>query len=171
MNNNLAGIDPEILRKGMRQWASGVTVVTSLSGGERYGMTVSSFTSISVDPPMVTVTLNNATRTKQLVDTTGAFAINLLSEGQEELSERFAGRVSDHVNRFDGVRVQYSPEDIPMLPDAAVYVLCRVVYTYAMANSTLYIAEVIRSVKAANHPPLVYFDRSYHRIENGHQTE
>lgn len=159
------------LREVMRRWVSGVAILTTGDHMQQHGMTVSSFTSISVDPPMVTVTLNNATRTKQLVDTTGAFAINLLSEGQEELSERFAGRVSDHVNRFDGVRVQYSPEDIPMLPDAAAYVLCRVVYTYAMANSTLYIAEVIRSIKAANHPPLVYFDRSYHRIENGHQTE
>ena len=162
---------PVELREVMRRWASGVAILTTGNRQQQHGMTVSSFTSISVDPPLVTVTMINTTRTKQLVDRTGTFAINLLSAGQGELSERFAGHLSDHGDRFKGLKVDYQFVGIPTLADAMAWVLCRVVHTYAMPNSTLYVGEVLHALKAGDHPPLIYFDRGYYRIENEHETE
>lgn len=162
---------PVELREVMRRWVSGVAILTTGDRHQQHGMTVNSFTSVSVDPPMVTVTMANNTRTKQMVDRVGTFAINLLSAGQEELSERFAGHVSEQDDRFAGLSVDHLFEEIPTLADAAAWVLCRVVHSYAMPNSTLYVGEVLHALKAENHLPLVYFNRGYHRIENEHDTD
>lgn len=152
------------LREVMRRWVSGVAILTTGRVENHHGMTVSSFTSVSIEPPMVTVTLNNTTRTKNLLDKTSTFAINLLSEDQKELSERFAGRVTEMEDFFQGLHLDFGEQEIPILSDAAACIECKVVHTYAMRNSTLYIGEVLRASKAENLPPLVYFDRDYHRI-------
>ena len=162
---------PVELREVMRRWASGVAILTTGDRQLQHGMTVNSFTSVSVDPPLVTVTMANTTRTRQMVDRVGTFAINLLSAGQEELSERFAGHVSEQDDRFAGLKVDYLFEGIPALAEAAAWVLCGVVHTYPMPNSTLYIGEVLQAMKAGDQLPLVYFNRGYHRIENEHETD
>ena len=151
------------LRDVMRRWASGVAILTSRSNDAQHGMTVSSFTSISVRPPLITVTLNSATRTKHLVDESGIFAINLLSEGQQALADRFAGRVSESEDRFHGLEVLYDANHIPMLAEAAAWLSCKVVHTYDMPESTLYVGEVLSARKTEDRPPLVYFNRDYHR--------
>jgi len=152
------------LREVMRRWPSGVAVLTSSTREMRHGMTVNSFVSISVEPPLITVTMNNDTRTKHLVDETEHFAINLLREGQQELADRFAGRVSEYEDRFSGLAVFIGSENLPLLVDAAAWLECRVVHRYAMPESTLIVGEVINARKAENSPPLVYFNRDYHRI-------
>lgn len=148
----------------MRRWPSGVAVLTVGTREMRHGMTVSSFTSISVEPPLITVTMNNATRTKHLVDESERFAINFLNEGQKSLADRFAGRISEGDDRFTGLAVLNGSENIPLLADAAAWLECRVVHCYTMPESTLYVGEVISARKAENSPPLVYFNRDYHRI-------
>lgn len=162
---------PVDLRDVMRRWASGVAILTTGDRLQRHGMTVSSFNSISVEPPLVTATMANLTRTKQLVDRTGTFAINLLAAGQEGLSEIFAGHVSEQDDRFAGLKVDYPLNDIPVIADAVAWVLCRVVHTYPMPNSTLYIGKVLQALKTGDHPPLIYYDRSYHRIESEHEPK
>ena len=162
---------PVELREVMRRWASGVAILTTGDRLQQHGMTVSSFNSVSVDPSLVTVTLANLTRTKQLVDRMGTFSINLLAAGQEELSEIFAGHVSELNDRFAGLKVEHPLDEIPVLADAVAWVLCRVVHTYPMPHSTLYIGEVLKAMKTGDHPPLIYYDRSYHRIENEHEPK
>lgn len=152
------------LKEVMRRWPSGVAVLTSGTKEVRHGMTVSSFTSISVQPPLITVTMNNAARTKHLVDKTELFAINLLDEGQQALADRFAGRISENEDRFSGLAVLSGAEFIPLLADAAAWLECRVVHRYAMPESTLYVGEVISARKSDNKPPLLYFNRDFYRI-------
>ena len=152
------------LQQVMRRWPSGVAVLTSRDGNTIHGMTVGSFTSVSINPPLVTVTVSNKTRSKELVDCSGFFAINLLSEGQHELSDVFAGRIPEHENRFEGVKVTTGLNKILLLTEAAAHLECRVVHSYAMENSTLYVAEVLNAEKAQDSQPLVYFNRDYHRI-------
>lgn len=155
----------EIDLKGfMRRWVSGVAILTSGSRDVRHGMTVNSLSSISVLPPLVMVSLNNSTRSKHLVDASGYFAINLLSEGQQELSDRFAGRAGESEDRFHGLEVFFGAYEIPLLAAAAAWLECKVVHTYAMPETTLYVGEVLSATKVENQPPLVYFDRGYHRI-------
>lgn len=154
----------DTLKEVMRRWVSGVAILTTGSREVQHGMTVSSFTSVSVQPPLITVTMNNSTRTKQLVDETGYFAINLLSEGQQELADRFAGRTSEFDDRFQNLSLIYGECGVPLLLSAAAFLECRVVHQYPMPESTLYVGEVINAHKAENRPPLVYFNREYHRI-------
>lgn len=152
------------LKAVMRRWASGVAILTSGSRLVRHGMTVSSFDSVSVQPPLVTVTLSNTARSKYLVDESGNFAINLLSEDQQELSDRFAGRTSDSEDRFHGLELFYTAYGIPLLVDAMAWLECKVVHQYAMPDSTLYVGEVVSALKAEDRPPLVYFNRDYHEL-------
>src|SRR5512142_586533 len=94
----------EELRSAMRAWTSGVAIVTAAHGGDWHGMTVSSFTSVSLDPPMVVVSLQTASRTHDVVARAGAFGITILAESQQELSERFAQRkatMSEHVEGLE----------------------------------------------------------------------
>lgn len=152
------------LREVMRRWPSGVAILTSGNANVHHGMTVNSFISVSIDPPRVTVTLANLTRTKKLVDDCGRFGINILSEGQEEIADLFAGRIPEDGDRFQNLHVFFGENDLPLIREAAAHLQCRVIHTYEMKNSTLYIAEVLVSSKNEDKPPLVYFNRKYHRI-------
>ncbi|TLN16183.1 flavin reductase family protein, partial [bacterium] len=82
----------EALRQAMRHWTTGVSVVTSRYGDAQHGMTVNSLASLSLDPPMLTVTLANATRTFELVKRSGVFGVTILGADQGPISDRFAGR-------------------------------------------------------------------------------
>ncbi|MGZ9223072.1 MAG: flavin reductase family protein, partial [Anaerolineales bacterium] len=95
-------LDPEKLRHAMRAWTSGVAIVTSIYEGQQYGMTVNSFTSISLQPPLISVTLKRLTHTHDLVEKSGLFSVTILTAAQKELSDRFAGKMPGITNRFDG---------------------------------------------------------------------
>ena len=92
-------VDSEILRQAMRAWTPGVTIVTASHEGEQHGMTVSSFTSIALEPPIVIISLQTDSRTHELVSQAKAFAVTILSDKQQELSDRFAGRIPDAEDR------------------------------------------------------------------------
>src|SRR6266487_5664805 len=97
-------LDPEQLRHAMRAWTTGVAVVTASHDGKQYGMTVNSFTSISLEPPLISVTLKQLTHTHDLVVKSNEFSVTILAAEQKELSERFAGKVPNITNRFDSVQ-------------------------------------------------------------------
>ena len=86
-------LDPEKLRHAMRAWTTGVAIVTSMYEGQQYGMTVNSFTSISLEPPLISVTLKQLTHTHDLVVKSGMFSVTILTAEQKELSDRFAGKM------------------------------------------------------------------------------
>src|SRR5512138_100125 len=99
-------LDPEKLRHAMRAWTTGVAIITAIHEGQQYGMTVNSFTSISLEPPMVLLTLRKLTHTHDLVVKSGKFAVTILTAEQQELSERFAGKVPNILDRFAGVQTE-----------------------------------------------------------------
>src|SRR5438552_17110756 len=111
-------IDPQVLRATMRQWATGVTVVTSAHNGEYAGMTVSSFTSVSLEPPTVLVCLNKQSYGHDLVSRSGVYAVSMLGVGQDALSNRFAGIDPTITDKFEGVEVTTAVTGSPLLPDA-----------------------------------------------------
>jgi flavin reductase (DIM6/NTAB) family NADH-FMN oxidoreductase RutF len=148
----------------MRQWVTGVTVVTSMADGFRGGMTVSSFTSVSLEPPTVLVCLNKITYTHKLVEKAGVYAVSMLSSGQEDVSNRFAGfdpRITEHDQRFDGVELITAVTGAPLIAGALGWLDCRVITTHETATHTIFIAEVVFAQANAANPPLVYYNRSY----------
>ncbi len=155
-------LDLEDMRVAMRRWASGVTIVTATDGVIRQGMTVSSFTSISFQPPQVLVALQQSTRTHHLVLQTGIFGATILAGSQRELSERFAGRVPEwNDDRFAGVETENLISGVPFIKGGLAYFDCRVHTVQPVGENTLFVAEVIaaRSFRAIN--PLVYYNRGY----------
>jgi flavin reductase (DIM6/NTAB) family NADH-FMN oxidoreductase RutF len=160
-NKNLG----EELRAAMRRWVTGVSIVTSSHEGSRHGMTVNSFVSISLDPPMVTVTLNKDTRTHALVERSGRYGVTILSSEQQHLAEIFAGRVAENADRFAGVETfTLGGSSLPLLVGGLAWLDCTVVQTIDLAHATLFIGRVDDARVAEGGDALVYFNRAFHQI-------
>ena len=149
----------------MRRWVTGVSIVTSQSEGYRHGMTVNSFVSISIEPPLVAVTLAVNTRTHSLVKECGYFGVSILSSSQSELSDIFAGRILDGGDRFAGVESYTWLGKAPLIEGGLAGLECRVVHEYPMPNSTLFVGEVLAAGRREEGDPLVYVDRGYHALQ------
>ncbi len=157
-------LDSEKLRQAMRAWTTGVAVVTATHEGQRYGMTVNSFTSISLEPPLVSVTLKRLTHTYELVEKSGEFAITILSADQGDLSDRFAGKISDITDRFENVETSKMLIDAPLLKGGMAFFNCRVVNSIPVGENTLFIAEVITARGEGEGDPLVYHNRVFWKL-------
>ncbi|MAT43414.1 MAG: hypothetical protein CL609_13840 [Anaerolineaceae bacterium] len=153
----------EELKEVMRHWTTGVSIVSSAYKGKIHGMTVNSFTSISIEPPMVVVTLAKNTRTYDLVQDSGKFGVSLLSVDQYELSDKFAGRIPEGGNRFEGIDVFYLQTEIPLIKGGLAWVECEVVQVFDLPASTMFIGQVTAS-KTSEGEPLVYYNRAYHTL-------
>lgn len=156
--------DPENLRRAMRAWTTGVVIVTSIYEGQQYGMTVNSFTSISLEPPLITVTLKQLTHTHDLVVKSGMFSVTILTAAQKELSDRFAGKMPNILDRFAGVPTETISLDSPVFKDGMAYFDCRVVSSMPVGENTLFIAEVLDARGEGQGEPLVYHNREYWKL-------
>lgn len=157
-------LDPEKLRRAMRAWTTGVAIVTSIYEGKQYGMTVNSFTSISLDPPLVSVALKQLTYTHELVVKSGLFSVTILTAAQKELSDRFAGKIPDVIDRFYGVQTETISFDSPVFKDGMAYFDCLVVHSMPVGENTLFVAEVVDARGEGEGDPLVYHNRQYWRL-------
>lgn len=157
-------LNPEDLRQAMRAWSSGVAIVTATSQGEQHGMTVSSFTSIALEPPLIIISLQMDSRTHSLVTESNAFAVTILAENQQELSDRFAGRVSDEEDRLAGVETETLLTGAPFIKGGLAYLDCRVTQAIPVGTNTLFLAEVVAARGNREGRPLIYHDREYHRL-------
>jgi len=154
-------VSPDELRNAMRQWASGVTVVAAQYQGARHGMTVSSFTSVSLDPPLVLISLERGSRTHSLLEQSGYFGVTLLCSDQIEISQRFAGGVPDGQDRFAGLQTFTLASGAPLLSDGLSFFDCKVVSTYQAGTHTVFIGEVLAVQEASSGRPLLHYNRAY----------
>lgn len=157
-------LDPEQLRHAMRAWTTGVAVVTAVHEDQRYGMTVNSFTSISLEPPLIAVTLKQLTHTHDLVEKSGEFAVTILSASQKNLSDRFAGKIPEITDRFEGVPTETLSLHAPLIRGGLAHFNCRVVNSHPLGENTLFLAEVVDVRGEGEGDPLVYHNRVYWRL-------
>lgn len=155
----------EKLRRAMRCWTTGVAVVTSRYGDMKHGMTVNSFTSVSLEPPRIAVTLASTTRTHALVQKSQIFAVTILGQHQMELAERFAGHITEVEDRLADLEVRTLISGAPLLCDGMAHIDCRVIHSYPMPNSTLFVGDVLAAEVCQNYSPLVYFNRKYRKLD------
>ena len=154
----------EDLRRTMRQWVTGVSIVSSFYQGAMHGMTVNSLSSVSLDPPVVLVSLQHATRTYQMVTESGIAAITILAETQAELADRFAGKVPEHEDRFAGVPTFSLQTGAPLITGGMAFLDCRVRTMLRLELSTLFLFDVVAARPSEFEIPLTYFNRTYHRL-------
>jgi flavin reductase (DIM6/NTAB) family NADH-FMN oxidoreductase RutF len=157
-------LDPEQLRAAMRAWTSGVTVVTATHNGEQHGMTVNSFTSVSLEPPLIIISLQDSTRTRELVYHAQAFGVTILSAEQDEISERFAGRTADSERRMLGVETETLVTGAPFLKGGLAYFDCRVRQSIDVGPNTMFVGEVVAARGTGEGRPLLYHNRLYRRL-------
>ena len=165
---NLTGdfVDPDEFRTAMRRWATGVTVVTAQHAGHQHGMTVSSFTSISLEPPLVLISLEQGVITNQMIQASGCFGVTILAEDQDFVSDRFAGRVPELEDRFQGLEVITLKTGAPFLEAGLAGFDCRVVSTMDAGTHTIFLGEVIALRIGQESRPLIYFERAYHNCDS-----
>jgi flavin reductase (DIM6/NTAB) family NADH-FMN oxidoreductase RutF len=158
----LPRVDPVIYRRTCAQFATGITVVTTLDNhGHPHGMTVNSFSSVSLEPPLVLVSIDLRNAILGHFISTSWFAINVLAEHQEDLSRRFSSAAE---NRFVEVEWHAGHSGVPLLDGVLARLECSVTQTFEAGDHTVLIGEV-RSAWHREGKPLVYFDSGYRELK------
>jgi flavin reductase (DIM6/NTAB) family NADH-FMN oxidoreductase RutF len=153
-------IDDARFKEAMSHFASGVTVVTTEHDGTPYGMTVASFASLSLRPPLVLVCIEKSVKTHEAIRSAGAFGVSILGKAQADVSGRFASKAED---KFAGVTVRRGEHGMPLIDGAICTLECRVQEQYAGGDHTIFVGEVLDSA-TADGAPLVYYRSAYREI-------
>lgn len=154
-------IDDALFKLAMSHFASGVTVVTTEYEGAQYGMTVASFASLSLHPPLVVICIEVAAKTHDAIAAAGKFGVSILAADQAGLSGRFASRNVD--DRFEGVSVLESELGLPLIDGAICTLECRVHSRLPGGDHTIFVGEVVHA-RTSEAPPLLYFRSGYHQL-------
>lgn len=162
--------DSKLFRQTMGCFATGVTVVTVSSGQELRCITANSFTSVSLQPPLVLVCLDNRTSTCQLIQEAKGFAVNILSHHQQSVSDRFAGKW-DMRNGHPLDDLQWEPAPVsgaPLLKGAIGHVDCSLEQSIAAGDHTIFLGRVNRvDCSNADEEPLMFYRGKYGRVSTG----
>jgi flavin reductase (DIM6/NTAB) family NADH-FMN oxidoreductase RutF len=146
-------------RAALAHWASGVAVVTSAAGDRIHGMTVSAFSSVSLNPPLVLVCADKTSNTLCVIEAGGVFAANILGAGQQGLSNRFASK-KDEERRFEGIAWRRGVTGAPILAGALAVLDCRVVAAHDAGDHVIYVGRV-ESAAVTEGDPLLYYGGAY----------
>jgi flavin reductase (DIM6/NTAB) family NADH-FMN oxidoreductase RutF len=152
-------------RDALRHFPAGVTLVTVRSGERIHGLTVSAFCSVSPEPPLVAVVIDQKHNAFDLLQAEGAvFAVNILGEEQAELSDRFAWKPEKE--RFEAGDWSVATTGAPVLDNALAWLDCRIVDRYPAGTHTIYVGEVQESsVPRSDEKPLIYWNRDYRKLD------
>ena len=151
-------VSKDEFRRALGHFASGVTVVTSRSeDGRPLGITVSAFSSLSLDPPLILICIDKRASLHDHLKEGGHFAVNILAEDQELISRRFASKVED---RFEGIGYREGDMGAPLISGALATIECRIVHSYPGGDHTIIVGEVL-ATEVSNGRPLAYFRGGY----------
>jgi flavin reductase (DIM6/NTAB) family NADH-FMN oxidoreductase RutF len=151
-------VNPDEFRNALSRFASGVTVVTTRDNAGRFhGITVSAFSSVSLEPPLILICIEKATASHQAFHESGIFVVNVLSSEQREVSEHFASPAAD---KFEGAEHTIGSLDLPVLAGCVATLECRVKNTFDGGDHTIMLASV-ESTSVEDGDPLVYFRGTY----------
>jgi flavin reductase (DIM6/NTAB) family NADH-FMN oxidoreductase RutF len=157
-------LDDTLYKDVMAHWASGVTIVTTQWNGENFGLTASSFTSVSLEPPLVSVALTTSLYTHSLIQQHRKFAVNILAADQIDLGMRFAGMVPDIEDRFEGLNCELTPAGNPIIAGGLAWLDCRVYKDVEAGDHTVFIAEVLDASVYSGGQPLLYYNRDWRNL-------
>ncbi len=151
----------------MANWTSGVSVVTTEARGLVYGLTVSSFTSVSLDPPLVLVCLSNHNRMQLMIQDSQAFTVSILSSDMEDASGYFASPGREPTTGFVGIEGDWTASGQPVVQGAMGYVECKLHQVIPGGDHVIIVGEVLHAHSRDDAEPLVYCQRGYRRLATG----
>jgi 3-hydroxy-9,10-secoandrosta-1,3,5(10)-triene-9,17-dione monooxygenase reductase component len=170
-------IDPDRYRQVMGRFVSGVTVVTTLDHvagtAQPFGTTVNSFSSVSLEPPLILITVGRERSIHPVIARTGRFAVNILAEESQGLSDCFAGAPSSIPRTaFCGADWRPSAAGQPFLTDALAWIDCELERTIDAGDHTIHLGRVVE-LEASDRQdwPLLYYRRRYLKIEHAEAVD
>lgn len=152
-------VSPEEFKASLGCRATGVSIVTSRDGDRVHGMTVSDFISVSLEPPLVMVSASETAVTLKFIRASKCFSLNILSAGQQELSNLFASKDREY-ERFDGLETDVAVTGSPLIPGAKVNLDCSLIAEHQAGDHVLCIGRV-EHVTIRDLEPLVYYQGRY----------
>ena len=155
----IPGVPPEF-RDAMARLASGVVVVSARTAGRYHGLTATSLVSVSVDPPLILVSLEHETATLAAVRETRRFNVSALTRQQEFIAERFAGRAPAVDAAWRAIPHHEGSNGIPVIDGGAAWLECEVTAIHAAGDHDVCIARVTSATVGAGEP-LILWDRSF----------
>jgi flavin reductase (DIM6/NTAB) family NADH-FMN oxidoreductase RutF len=159
----LPSLEPRLLRRVCSRFASGVTIISVIdSAGVPHGMTASSFTSVSLDPPLILVCVRSGSKFLEACNSSQHFAVSILDETQRSLSERFAGAGYD---RFDGVTWNSGTTGVPLFPGVLATMECARFRTISAGDHDILIGKVLHA-NWKEGEPLIHFGSQYRALES-----
>ena len=148
----------------MRVYPQGVTVVTTSTEDGPRGLTVSSFTSVSLEPPLVLFSIAKSSALHELFHRAEAFAVNFLADDQKSVSDRFAGRTKLK-DRFVGISFSRGETGSPIIAGVRAVIECKRREIFEGGDHTIFVLEVISAVSFSSKRPLVYYSQQYTTTE------
>lgn len=161
-----ASLSPELFRRVMGSFPTGVTVVTvEREPGKVHGMTANSFTSVSLDPLLILVCVDQNAQLLSFLKLQRRFGVNILRSNQQPLSEHFAKpHPPPEEERELNVQFEWTPSGIPLLTGALAQVACNVAAQYMAGDHTIFIGEV-ECLREGDGEPLLYHRRQYRELQ------
>ncbi len=160
-----AAVDPREFRDTVGRFPTGVAIVTCRTAeGEDVGMTMSSFSSVSLEPPLVLFSVDCRAYSLSAWEQADAYGINVLAEGQHELSNRFARPLGE---KWEGVSVQRGIHGVPLIDGAIAQLECVPYAQYDGGDHSIFVARVVRLRQANRADPLVFALGRYNHLRPG----
>ncbi len=156
-----APVTSEEFRRACGRFSTGVTIASVMDAqGTPYGLTVSSFTSVSLDPPLILICLGHDVSVIDIFRASPYFGINVLAENQRDLSERFARKGYD---RFNGLAWHRGETGVPLLPGTLAAIECAVERRITAGDHDIFVAEMV-GARVNDGEPLIHFASRYRRL-------
>lgn len=158
-------VSAQSFKDALSHWASGVTVVTTQYEGRPVGITASSLTSVSLDPPQILICVSRKLFTHQAIVQSGFFAVNILGTDHLGWGMRFAGLMPELADRFADIETFQSVTGAPILPDVLAWLDCQLRHAYDGGDHAIFVGEVVGSSATEERSPLLYFNRTWRQLD------
>jgi flavin reductase (DIM6/NTAB) family NADH-FMN oxidoreductase RutF len=153
-------IDEGHFKLAMSHFACGVTVVTTVHEGKSYGLTVASFASLSLRPPLVMICVDKSVKSHDAIAAAKKFGVSILESKQADISGRFASKAED---KFSGLEVRSGSLGVPLIAGSLCTLECRMTAQLPGGDHSIFVGEVVDAQPGAG-TPLIYYRSSYRQL-------
>ena len=159
--------DPALFRQVLGRFATGVTVVTTCQGDTRHGMTANAFSSVSLDPPLILVSVDKKADMHGWLEESGVFCVNILPEHRREWSDWWAGKAPKDGDQFADISYSVKETGSPVLDECLGFLDCKVWARYEGGDHTLFVGEVQAAAVSGDDGlrPLLFFASRYGKLQ------
>ncbi|WP_166942219.1 flavin reductase family protein [Sphingopyxis panaciterrae] len=153
---------PQSFRKTLGHYPTGVSVISGIArSGLPCGMAIGSFTSVSLDPPLVAFCPQKNSASWRMIESSGRFCVNVLAADQADICRHFASRIE---RKFDAIAFEHSGGALPVLPGAILWIECELYATYDAGDHDLVLGRVVEMEVKRDAPPLIFCRGEYGRF-------